>query len=726
MPAVAPIVFLSSRFKEFDEHRTLVTRLLRDKCAVPCHVINCNENQPDGDPPLAISLDAARRADIMVLLLGRTYGLDAPGEKRSYVHLEYEAARRRGKAVVLPFIFGFGKHPPAEPRLLAFRKEIFARHTAAKYDDEVSAEAVAFHIFQEVQRRAFSIASAVTRLDADVWITADEELSAEEAEQAMEQDRRIREHPELQLGNESIQAWNTSKLLLNPTLIAAAEQKRHALAALGLGEWRLARRHLSQALEHAPLDLPALFWHARLLLITGSRDDSTRALSSALRGLRIAEAAVHETGSSSTANILAVACYMLAARASEQLDDASAAVRFANEARSAAPTYWLTHYELARQYAAAGNESDARETLRSAFYLRPTSLWAAKNDPAFSNCRRMCQRLRHDVRTEVREQVHKIVAAEVYLSTEATRPGDNKNHRDLFCDIDASIGAVEILPTLEDLTVFQLISAAKDSFIRQVETLSRLATASVELAGRHQAETGRLEAIDGEFAPKTAKLERQIEVISGAQFSATVPSSPRVLSTGLIVAAAVGGLGILLIRGHHPLFGWSIVVAAALLTGFVFWMARAVSRDNAEKRFKEWQKQKVEQLQDALATLNREYSVRSSVATKTTIALRDALQTTVLRFTCGVASLEELCLYRRILGPTSALDTAAPGDLVRLDPSKHKEYAVAEALLPEILSPWGSDQSVPTHGHRLFRVTAAKPNGAASRMACYFDPKDCS
>ena len=79
---------------------------------------------------LRLSLELVDRADVYVLILGRRYGEVAPGQDKSFTHLEFERATERGipKLVLLmaddhPLLFADVETGPGAERVAKLREE---------------------------------------------------------------------------------------------------------------------------------------------------------------------------------------------------------------------------------------------------------------------------------------------------------------------------------------------------------------------------------------------------------------------------------------------------------------------------------------------------------------------------------------------------------------------------------------------------------------------------
>ncbi len=98
-------IFLASRFKEFEEIRI---KLVKNINKYPfMEAVDLNDNQASPNSPLEESLLRARKSEVMILLVGETYGTIPNGETKSYTHLEYsEAIKKESNTDVLTYCIG--------------------------------------------------------------------------------------------------------------------------------------------------------------------------------------------------------------------------------------------------------------------------------------------------------------------------------------------------------------------------------------------------------------------------------------------------------------------------------------------------------------------------------------------------------------------------------------------------------------------------------------------
>jgi hypothetical protein len=722
MPIPAPTVFLSSRFDEFAGLRARIKELLRDQPALPCHVIDLAEDYPDTNPPLTLSQNTARTSDIMVLLVGQSYGTVPAGQNRSYVHLEYEAAcSRHSNTIVLPYIFDYRK-PQRDERVEALCDEIRKRHKASTrlVPDDPD---VAFHIVQDIQRNAFALNSAggTQNGEADFWIIADGEAGDEEIVDQVEQDRRIEDDPHLRL-NGDFTHWKQSDLIANPARIAAAEQKREALQALSLGEWRLAIWHLHRALQHRPWDLTALFWSARLRFISGRRDDLRRAMRMSLRAARVAEREIQ-----SSSNIPLAACYLLAARAAAQLEEGQLGVDYALRAHDAAgPHFWLTHFELARQHANVGEAAKAMDSLQSAFYLRPMVIRAALHEPAFRRCSKELSQLREKITAVTRREVRDVLSHEQTLWS---RLGELRAQiKPEFCLPDSqgiesvSTAAAIELDGLGERELFSLVDRAKKSFQRQLDSLTKLAAQAVALASKEPTGPANVAKIEKSLEATSQQIETQLQNTRGLAWDGQFTADGEIQM--ITIAAAIFALvtGLLLFNvGHTRAAVLSLVLAigVGLIGSFI---ARHRGRERARNTFEAGQSLKIKEFENAWLEARSTHARELSSITADIQRLEKATRAAVTYLVEGVNGFEATCLKRRIYCPTPALHQPPLGAIVRLSPEDHAgQYEFDDEILPTSLIKWYSGETSSTPRHRLYRLLKGSTEKLASRRACYFE-----
>jgi len=95
-------VFIASRFKEFEELKKNLTKEFKEFKLI---TMDLDDNKAVSQTALNRSLDSISKADIIIFLLGDTYGEKLKEYNKSITHLEYEEALHLNKTI---FIFGIG------------------------------------------------------------------------------------------------------------------------------------------------------------------------------------------------------------------------------------------------------------------------------------------------------------------------------------------------------------------------------------------------------------------------------------------------------------------------------------------------------------------------------------------------------------------------------------------------------------------------------------------
>ena len=94
--------------------------------------------------PLEESLFHVRKSEIMILLVGETYGTIPEGEEQSYTHLEYlEAVKESSNTRVLVFCIGkpysgsYIEYSKTDEHMKKWQIELEKNHRLSKFGNEV-------------------------------------------------------------------------------------------------------------------------------------------------------------------------------------------------------------------------------------------------------------------------------------------------------------------------------------------------------------------------------------------------------------------------------------------------------------------------------------------------------------------------------------------------------------------------------------------------------------
>lgn len=450
-------IFIASRFEEFAELRELLRERINSFSVFPLQAIDLNDNAAGPRPPLGKCVSAVKRAEIMILLVGETYGGCPPNEERSFTHLEYLAATDESSStVVLPYFIGASYADKLatfsrDPKLAGWQQVILDNHTPAFFDGADSPRELCQIIFEsalatlyearnaEIQRQMDMIDSSGEQdyeHDSDVDEPKQESthLSFEELERL---DRTTRGKEDLYFDNEIENISDVTELLKRPAETAAFEQQVEAFKAIDLGDRFTAIKHFKRALEHRPLDLPASYWLARLLISSGRNKDSRDAIRYALMACRMA--------SHDHRPVMVSASFMVAARAAAKLNEFDEAMEYARKAAETTPWLAAANLELACQFANRGDLDQAFKIVRQAFMIHPNSILKLNNEPAFLKHRRAYREFKERLRDELVKGAQKLFQAERGFVEKFV---DESERQSVLAEIDISAAKISSRPLL--------------------------------------------------------------------------------------------------------------------------------------------------------------------------------------------------------------------------------------------------------------------------------------
>lgn len=388
-------IFIASRFEEFADLRRALKERINSFTVFELEAVDLNDNVAHHAPPLGKCLASVKRAEVMILLIGETYGGSPAGEELSYTHLEYHAAvQEDSNTVVLPFFIGssfegnkFSGYSPNK-KLAAWQKEVINTHTPAFFHSSIETKELCSLIFDAAYKALYEARSVTVQElmdrkavsdDLDPEYDGNSDVLDESGRLSHEEMERLDNlfHGEGDATFDSAEGSfgkNTNEILLRPAEAAALEQKKEAFKAVELGERFIAIRHLRKALEHHPLDFSTTYWLSRLLASSGKNNNCRDAIRYALFAARMA--------SYDQRPVKASFSLLIAAKAASALGEYDEALEYARRAVLEAPWLATAHINLATQLAGAGQVDEALKEVRNAFQRMPQIILAANREPA--------------------------------------------------------------------------------------------------------------------------------------------------------------------------------------------------------------------------------------------------------------------------------------------------------------------------------------------------------
>lgn len=389
-------IFISSRFAEFAEFRQLLAKKIDACTAVDLHAVELNDNGAHTQPPSAYCINWVKRSELVVLLLGDSYGPLADGHELSHTHLEYRASQDEdSNARVLPYFIRTAETGDDGP-LEAFRQEVMRNHRTSIQPRPATPEqweALAHLIYEQVLKILWDMRPQDVGEEAeDDWNHDHPMAGIPDAELFHRQRSRPNAGSALATLLHPPSAGTVQDALRHPRALAADEQLNEAGIALQIGERGIAERHLREAVKLRPLDPMANEWLARVLLSKGSNKGAADAAALAERAARIY--------SKTEQALRAAASLVLAARAAS-FSDSEQAIAYARASIEEASWYAQTHYELARQLCMAARLPEALLSVRRAYSCFPQIIEGVLDDPAFADDRPALQALIRQLHKEL-------------------------------------------------------------------------------------------------------------------------------------------------------------------------------------------------------------------------------------------------------------------------------------------------------------------------------------
>jgi tetratricopeptide (TPR) repeat protein len=289
--------------------------------------------------------------------------------KRAIPTWSINAPEETESKTILPFLIGNSHRRDFKPskyndkQIGAWVAEIRKSHTPSYQDERLDAEQLASNIFDEVLTRLVELFWNVDEGDIEddrdemTGLPEDSPIKLEQLDTSPRIDHRA----------------DREQLLK----ILAANHAKEARAALKQSLPQVAIHHLRKAAELVPLDIVIGYWLARLLVATGRRKQCLEAQRIALLCARLAE------GQGNEHELQAMACRIIAVRASERLGEPDLAMKYAKDAHEDMPHHWMAKLEYGRQLALAGNKKDALDKAGEVFWLRPDLIRQIQRDASY-------------------------------------------------------------------------------------------------------------------------------------------------------------------------------------------------------------------------------------------------------------------------------------------------------------------------------------------------------
>lgn len=670
-------IFLASRFEEFFELRRALKDKLQSLKNPSVEVIDLNDNAANPKPPLPRCYSEIDNAELFVLLVGETYG-EVVHNQQSYTHLEYWHALKT-EMPILPFVIRDSSRisnssDGGHRSLNKWIAEIEKHHTLSRLDVNLDVEQLANLIFEQVRERFVELYR-----DGDLAIPDDVDEPSEREEAIIKRERlatAIMQSREVKSGE---------SILRNLT----NDHSKEALKALELGFHQIAIHHLQKAIDMAPLDVVLGYWLSRLLVATGRHSHCVTGRRIALRCAQVAAIGEEQ-------KLEAMACQIVAARASERIGELEVAREYVRRAHEAVPYHWLVKFEYARQLALAGDRDNALSFAEEAFWLQPYTILRVQTDSAFTGLGKAYNEFRAQLRQSVEIETAEVARIEKLI-------------RQFSAEFGIVSPQAAVHPT--DLS----IPDRKEPIIDLVRNAKRSMKGSLQLL---QLCACRLSAEQNEFITGESKVQLLY------QEHAEAMQNQRQLGRGRMIVLGVGSLltvVLFLITVSTVYLSAYVMAVLGLILAVIVVIVTCVASLSIGPRLVLVQ-QKIDhsyaQLEEAKNSLA---DLRAAEQRFEATELRLRKQLAV--FTNLVSQFELIGLRRLPFSPARPIDRKGTDDLVRADRTKvnSQGLAVDVELLPAPLR-FLSPSSSPSSRYWLARKVRLEATDAWSRSAAYFHP----
>ncbi len=392
MPTLS--VYISSTLDDFSDLRRLLQGL-PSGLDVPVEVHNLDDARTV--KPISESLTRAGEADLLLLLLGSRIGPAIPGDHRSRIQAEYEAAIRKGRDVII-----FEQIPPpgVEPddALTKFTDELREYHTIGMLDQ--LADALQYEVIHDRlvkwlhETGRTQQASALVALGEKLVVSLDDHW----------QDRRINQLDRWVMGLPERRLDSGTASLVE----RANDDWNEACLAFELRATNVMKLHLNRVVRMRPLDARARYWLGRLLMTTAADRSDWRDV---LRHIEVATR-VHEHDKPKGA--AAGLGHLVQAKCLRHMGELERAQRSVREALDRLTWHSETHLEACYLELVAGNVGIAEDHLYDAFHRFPPSFAFVEDELADLDGGGIAHtRVRHRLLLEVRQHLSDMYQFEI-------------------------------------------------------------------------------------------------------------------------------------------------------------------------------------------------------------------------------------------------------------------------------------------------------------------------
>ncbi len=411
MGIVKKEIFIASRFEEFKEIREKLNEKIKQYSFI--EAIDLNDNKASHRSPLADSLFHVRKSEIMLLLVGETYGTIPEGETKSYTHLEYEEAiQDSSNTRVLVFCIGpsySGKfiNYSNDTYLKSWQIQLENNHRLSKFGDETQVEMIAEKIMIMLLSSLYDL-NPTEELDFDqdkeLYIEINQEdeenfLFNDEVAYLDSQQADIKGIDVLVNNDEHM---DTAELLKIPAKLAALEQKKEAQKAIELQDYSTAIKHLRKAFEYISSDFESNYWLAKLYVVSAKKSLYFEIEEYLHRAAKIAQ--------KENSYFRASHCYLLIAQAAMFSEKENEGLKYLELAEELTPSFARLHLEKAKFLLYFDHLEKGKNSLMQAINIKMDMLKDIAKDPFFKQYKPTINELKEELRSHLYKSCYAIAS----------------------------------------------------------------------------------------------------------------------------------------------------------------------------------------------------------------------------------------------------------------------------------------------------------------------------
>ena len=387
-------VFLASRFGEFSDLRSALTKAINANRQPKLKVINLDDGAVTSFPPLKECLLHVKNSHFFILLLGDEYGSIPNGHEKSYTHQEYEEAYKNElETRILVFCVGDSYsnnriHYSDNPTMSQWQRDLEDRHTIGFFSKPTSveeteqlAEKITYQLLNTVYDRYFGQVQFDDEFSPDDADVDENDIYGEESEIDKLENLDRSKSADIQPSERSSKEEDMFNYL---TIIGPSKE---AQTALEMGEKSIAVKLFERIIDNRPLDILSNYWLAKLYLSVGGKKYLKKSVELATRAAK--------TSALDGSNIRTSSAYQIASKASAELGNFEEAKYYAETSIEFAKNYAKAYVQKARVLVMENpkNRDEIKNLLENAINIHSGIISELFNDPLFKRHRDLIKSL---------------------------------------------------------------------------------------------------------------------------------------------------------------------------------------------------------------------------------------------------------------------------------------------------------------------------------------------